>query len=183
MQHGMQQSFLCEKMKSVLLKAREFVSASVPVDKSGMQCGDDLLGRFVSSTPPILSGDSILLVGENLFESLRASEINDLKSILLQKNIVISIASFFSSDKETTSQQSYTLDIGNGEEIAVRKYYIPMQDILSVIDTPDLDELLTCNHFDHKFNQIWCNPEPSLCNPQNHRNVIFIMICLTFAVF
>jgi hypothetical protein len=149
-------------MKNVLLKAKEFICTSFPADKSGMQCGDDLLGRFVSSSPPLLSGDSILLVGENLFESLSASEIKDLKCILLQTDIVISIASFMSSYKTTTSEQGHTsiLDIGNGEEISVRKYYIPMQDFLSGYD---IDELLTGNHM--KFSQIWCNPEPSLCKP------------------
>lgn len=147
-------------IKKVLSDASELDVAKYPSDKPDMQCGDDILGRFIlDSQRPLSGGDALLLVGENLFQSLEHSEITNL---LLNKDVSITIASF--NQDERLSSSSMKVGVGmNSNMVEFERLCIPFRDFSSASaseSSVDFDSFI----FQPKFNQIWCNPDPTQCN-------------------
>lgn len=145
-------------IKKVVSDARELDVAKYPDDKPEMQCGDDLLGRFIDSHLPLSGGDALLLVGENLFQSLGNSEI---ASLLLTKDVSLTIASF--NQDEDLSSFHMKVGVEMNSIVEVKRLCIPFREVASASDLENSVEFDSFS-FQPKFNQIWCNPTPTQCN-------------------
>ena len=150
-----------ELQESCLVKSTKTISElSIDPDKKEMRCGDDIIGLLVSSESSIPKGGNLLIVGEALYEELATCDL-DLKSYLLRDGVVITVVSLFSSSESYSSSE--ILKIGGSSSIQVSQILMPFDAFQSPLSVAGLNNIYN-RYGDRKFDEIWCNPCPSICN-------------------
>lgn len=153
--------------KSLRLNDGQFIDP----DNKDMRCGDDTLGVFVSSECPIERNTDVLIVGQSLYESL-STTLLDLRSLINKSGVSITIANFvhYDDDPEAVPENSQLfvekMTI-NRVDFDVSKTYYPYYSFAQVDQSTSQLKLLYAQHIERKFDQIWCNPCPSMCNFQD----------------
>lgn len=144
-------------------------------DRKEMRCGDDMIGVFVSSGVFPMERDSdLLIVGEALYDSLSTTKL-DFKSILQKSRVHITIAQLAThEDPQPDAEKDVreTLRI-TGIDFDVSRMFFPSNAFLPMpLDSSNFNisnlKLLFAQYAGRQFDQIWCNPCPSICNSQHN---------------